>query len=69
MKTLPLILALLASTTVTSVFAEGGADRLHERSAQLAAHREQSQQALAKAKAEQDNRQADAQRQADKPAS
>lgn len=69
MKTLPLILALLATTTVTSVFAEGGADRLRERSDQWAMQREQSQQALAKAKAEQDNRQADAQRQADKPAS
>ena len=69
MKTLTLALALLATTTVTTVFAEDGSERLRERSEQWAAQRQQAQEALAKTQAERENRQADAQNQAAKPAS
>jgi len=64
MKTLSIALALLAASTVTSAFAEGGAERLKERSDQWAQQREQAQkqEALAQDKA-------GAQRQAEKPAS
>ena len=69
MKALPLILALLATTSVTSAFAEGGSDRLLQRSEQLAQQRQQAQEALAQSKAQPSNTQAQAERQADKPAS
>ncbi|QXH44566.1 hypothetical protein KSS93_16915 [Pseudomonas xanthosomatis] len=64
MKTLSIALALLAASTVTSAFAEGGAERLKERSEQWAQQREQAQkrEALVQEKA-------GAQRQAEKPAS
>lgn len=69
MKTLTIALALLAATTVSSAFAEGGADRLRERSDQWAAQRQQAQEAVAKREAEQGNRQADVPRTEAKPAS
>ncbi|MBV4531302.1 hypothetical protein HU719_007780 [Pseudomonas sp. SWRI107] len=69
MKTLAIALALLATTTVTSAFAEGGADRLRERSDQWAVQRQQAQEAVAKRQAEQANRQADVPRTEAKPAS
>ena len=69
MKTLAIALSLLATTTVTSAFAEGGADRLRERSDQWALQRQQAQEAVAKRQAEQGNRQADVPRTEAKPAS
>ncbi|MGE7991094.1 hypothetical protein ACQKPE_08600 [Pseudomonas sp. NPDC089554] len=44
MKALTFALTLLAATTVTSAFAEGGSDRLKERSDQWAMQRQQQQQ-------------------------
>lgn len=69
MKALPLILALLATSSVTTAFAEGGSDRLVERSEQLAQQRQQAQEALAQSKAQPSNTQAQAAREAGKPAS
>ncbi|MDF0732142.1 hypothetical protein P0Y43_15605 [Pseudomonas entomophila] len=48
MKALSFALALLATTTVTSAFAEGGADRLLERQAQWALQIQQQQEVVAK---------------------
>lgn len=44
MKTLTCALALLATISATSAFAEGGADRLKERSDQWALQRQQAEQ-------------------------
>lgn len=69
MKAVTLTLALLTAATVTSAFAEGGADRLQARSAQWAMQRAQAEQAVANAQGAQQQRQADAQPSNDKPAS
>lgn len=48
MKFLACALALLATISATSAFAEGGADRLRERSDQLALQRLQAAEQIAK---------------------
>ncbi|WP_307945682.1 co-regulatory protein PtrA N-terminal domain-containing protein [Pseudomonas mosselii] len=44
MKTVAVVLTLLATISATSALAEGGADRLRERSDQLALQRQQAEQ-------------------------
>ncbi|QXH58886.1 hypothetical protein [Pseudomonas maumuensis] len=46
MKTVAVVLTLLATISATSAFAEGGADRLKERSAQWALQRQQAEQVV-----------------------
>ncbi len=58
MKPLLYALALVATTSTTMVFAEGGADRLKERSEQWALQRQQAQEVVAKEKPQQDQHQA-----------
>ncbi|UVK80638.1 hypothetical protein LOY46_13635 [Pseudomonas sichuanensis] len=48
MKPLSFALALLAATSVTSAFAEGGAERLQARNEQLSQQRQQQAEAVAK---------------------
>ncbi|MHA6160168.1 hypothetical protein [Pseudomonas sichuanensis] len=48
MKSLSFALALLAATSATSAFAEGGAERLQARNEQLAQQRQQQAEAVAK---------------------
>ncbi|MDF9616422.1 hypothetical protein P5705_02085 [Pseudomonas entomophila] len=60
MKPLLCALALLTMTAMTTAFAEGGADRLKERSDQWALQRQQAQEALAKELPRQDQHQAEA---------
>ncbi|MBI6896426.1 hypothetical protein JET64_06365 [Pseudomonas putida] len=48
MKSLACALTLLATISATSAFAEGGADRLRERSDQFAQQRQQAAEQIAK---------------------
>ncbi|MDH0301942.1 MULTISPECIES: hypothetical protein [unclassified Pseudomonas] len=51
MKTIACAAALLAAISATSAFAEGGADRLRERSEQWALQRQQAAEQVAKGEA------------------
>ena len=65
MKALPLVVALFAASTMTGAFAEGGADRLKQRSDQWAQQRQEQQRQEALVK--QDNQKAT--KQVERPAS
>ncbi|WP_248920023.1 hypothetical protein [Pseudomonas entomophila] len=54
MKILLCALALLTMTSMTTAFAEGGAERLKERSDKWALQRQQAQETLAKDVSQQD---------------
>ncbi|QVM93825.1 hypothetical protein JYG34_12780 [Pseudomonas entomophila] len=60
MKPLLCALTLLTMTSMTTAFAEGGADRLKERSDQWALQRQQAQQTVAKELPRQDQHRAEA---------